>query len=96
MERVKKSSGEPEIVRAIAFEFGMSESDAWLAFDRVQGGIIRALTARPDNCPDRDKDPMAWHSFQIVWKTLPTLHRWTKRKKPGGPWADWHDVRRGR
>jgi len=46
MEDVKKFNGETEIVHATASEFGMSESDAWLAFDRVQGGIIRALTAR--------------------------------------------------
>ncbi len=96
MESVKKFNGEPEIVRATASEFGMSESDAWLAFDRVQGGIIRALTARLDNFPDRDKDPMAWHAFRLVWDTLPALHWWTGRKRRGGPWAEWHEVRRER
>jgi hypothetical protein len=35
----------------------MSDEDAVLAFDQVQGGIIRALTARPDDCPDCDRDP---------------------------------------
>ncbi len=54
MESVQNYNGELEVVRAIANEFGMSDSDAWLAFDRVQGGIIRALTARPTNCPGED------------------------------------------
>lgn len=49
----------------------MSDRDAILAFDGVQGGIIRALTARLDNCPDRDKDPLAYHALQETWQTLP-------------------------
>jgi hypothetical protein len=96
MKSVQNFNGEPEVVRETAREFGMSDSDAWLAFDRVQGGIIRALTARPNNCPDRDKDPMAWQSFQLVWHTLPALRWWSRRKERGGPWADWHDARRER
>lgn len=96
MESVQNFNGEPGVVRGIASEFGMSESDAWLAFDRVQGGIIRALTARPNNCPDRDKDPMAWHAFRLVWQTLPAPHWWSRQKIRGGAWADWYDARRER
>jgi hypothetical protein len=96
MESVQNFNGEPEIVRATASEFGMSESDAWLAFDRVQGGIIRALTTRQNNCPDRDKDPMAWQAFRLVWHTLPALRWWSRRKKRGGRWAVWYDARRER
>jgi len=96
MERVRSFDGEPELVLATAREFGMSEGDAWLAFDRVQGGIIRALTTRLDNCPDRDKDPMAWHAFRLAWDTLPALHWWSRRKRRGGPWADWYNARRER
>jgi len=96
MERLRSFDGEPELVLATASEFGMSEGDAWLAFDRVQGGIIRALTTRRDNCPDREKDPMAWHAFHLAWDTLPSRHWWSRRKRRGGPWADWHDARRER
>jgi hypothetical protein len=96
MGRVISFRCDSESVSAIASDFGMSESDAWLAFDRVQGGVIRALTARRDNCPDRGKDPLAWHSFQIIWKTLPDRHWWSRQKMPGGPWKDWYDTHQGR
>jgi len=59
MGLVQNFHGGSEMVEQIAREFGMSDEDARLAFDRVQGGIIRALTARWDNCPSPDKDPLA-------------------------------------
>jgi hypothetical protein len=96
MERVADFNGGPEMVPAVAREFGMSEADAVLAFDRVQGGIIRALTGRRDNCPERDNDPLAWHSFHLVWKTLPRRHWWSGQKEPGGPWKVWYDELRER
>ncbi|KAA6460991.1 hypothetical protein DYQ86_12010 [Acidobacteria bacterium AB60] len=74
MKVLDEFEGESAIVCAIAEDFGMTESDAWLAFDRVQGGIIRALTTQPGNCPDRAKDPLAWHAFHLTWETLPPLH----------------------
>ena len=95
MERVAAFNGQPEVVSAVAGEFGMSAADAWLAFDRVKGGIIRALTTRLDNCPEREKDPLAWHAFHLTWKTLPARHWWSRQKKPGGPWKVWYDRHRG-
>lgn len=36
------------------------EADAAFALDRVLGGIVRAATGNPANCPDRAIDPVAW------------------------------------
>jgi hypothetical protein len=49
--------------REVRVAFGLSEDDAALALDRVFGGITRAATRNPANCPDRNKDPIAWTSF---------------------------------
>jgi hypothetical protein len=43
---------------------GLSPDDAALAWDRVQGGVVRASTGRRANCPDKSKDALAWLSFQ--------------------------------
>ena len=94
MERIQDLDGGPQMLRDIASEFALTDEDAFLAFDRVQGGIIRALTSRPDNCPDQAKDPIAWYSFHETWRTLPQRHWWTRRKKPGGPWMRWSDALR--
>ncbi len=45
-------------------EFLLSPDDAALARDRSFGGLVRAATRNPENCPNRDKDPIAWESFQ--------------------------------
>lgn len=92
MGLVQNIHGGSEMVDQIAREFGMSEEDARLAFDRVQGGIIRALTARWDNCPNRDKDPLAWLSFHETWQTLPTNHQAPGEKVSGGPWLAWFNA----
>lgn len=44
-------------------EFGLSPDDAELARDRAFGGLDRAATGNPENCPDPVKDPLAWESF---------------------------------
>ena len=44
--------------------FHLSPDDAALARDRAFGGIVRAATRNPQNCPDKEKDPIAWTSFQ--------------------------------
>jgi hypothetical protein len=75
------------MVLQIADEFGMSHEDPCLAFDRVQGGIVRALSARLINCPNRDKDPLAWLSFHETWQTLPTNHQSPDSKESGGAMA---------
>lgn len=72
-------------------EFGLSREDSLLALDRIQGGIIRALTGLPENEPDQTKDPMAWHSFSLVWHELPTRHWFSKRRRAVGPWKTWFE-----
>jgi hypothetical protein len=44
--------------------FELSEADATLAWDRACGGMIRAATGNPQNCPVQQKDPIAWLSYQ--------------------------------
>ena len=52
------------MVKHMTREFGLTQGDAELALDRTCGGVVRAATGRLDNCPQREKDPMAWISFQ--------------------------------
>jgi hypothetical protein len=92
MGLVQNFHGGSEMVEQIAREFGMSDEDARLAFDRVQGGIIRALTARWDNCPSPDKDPLAWLSFHETWQTLPKRDQATDERVSGGPWLTWFNA----
>ncbi len=44
----------------------MIDDDAEFALDRVLGGIVRAATKNPANCPDIAKDPVAWASYQLA------------------------------
>ena len=41
------------LIADVTTEFGLSNEDAELSVDRVGGGIVRATTANPANCPDR-------------------------------------------
>ena len=77
-------SGVPakRIVKRLAKEFGLSKGDAELACDRSFGGLVRAATGNPLNCPPQDKDPVAWESFQrgssdpsLVARIYPDLAR---------------------
>jgi len=43
---------------------GLTEDDAHLAFDRAVGGIVRAAARHPGNAPARDKDPVAWATYE--------------------------------
>jgi hypothetical protein len=52
------------LLLAVAERFAISQDDAALALDRTQGGVVRARTRAPENCPSRDKDPMAYASYQ--------------------------------
>ena len=87
-------SGEPAetICARIAADFGVHEEDLALVLDRVQGGIVRALTANTENAPSPVKDPVAWASFQAAWATLPRKHWWSRLRKPGGPWDEWFEA----
>jgi hypothetical protein len=70
---------------------GLSENDAALAVDRVQGGALRASTHR-SNCPDRSKDPLAWISFQRAIKDPArnsSLPRYTPPKITSPWWKFW-------
>src|SRR5688500_17871597 len=45
--------------KQLASAFGLSFEEAALAHERTIGGVLRAAR-NPENCPDRDKDPLAW------------------------------------
>ncbi len=53
-----------QLEQMLIVEFGLSADDAFLARDRTCGGLVRAATGNPANCPRREKDPVAWESFQ--------------------------------
>lgn len=53
-----------EIRDVLVERFALSYDDARLAWDRTQGGTVRAATASSTNEPDRVKDPVAWIAYQ--------------------------------
>ena len=57
-----------KMVRHLITEFGLTLDDAALALDRTCGGVVRAAAGRQDNCPPKEKDPIAWLSFQRCLK----------------------------
>ena len=59
----ERTQDHAEVLDGLGVEFGLSIDDAELVVDRVAGGVFRARTRSPDNCPDRVKDPIAWTSF---------------------------------
>lgn len=60
---IQKTPYEKLVAQLIA-EFSLSPEDAELAWDRSHGGIVRAATLNAANCPDQQKDPIAWESYQ--------------------------------
>ena len=82
------------LIQTMHDEFGLSEEDTALALDRIQGGIVRAITGNPKNKPDKKKDPLAWYSFQKVWNELPKRHWFSSRKISGGQWYEWFEETR--
>lgn len=56
------------MVQHLSVEFGLTPADAELALDRVYGGVVRAATGQMANCPAKDRDPVAWVSFQKCLK----------------------------
>ena len=53
-----------EVRDVLIARFALSYDDARLAWDRAQGGTVRAATASPANEPNRAKDPVAWIAYQ--------------------------------
>ena len=64
LECKKRRDERTTIVQHLSENFGLTQADAELALDRACGGVVRAATGRADNCPAKDKDPVAWFSYQ--------------------------------
>jgi hypothetical protein len=47
-------------------QFALSSADAALGVDRAMGGLVRAASAQPMNCPDPNQDPIARASFALA------------------------------
>ena len=93
MSALRDRASTSDMMNICMEDFGLTEDDADLAIDRVHGGIVRAITCNPKNKPDKEKDPLAWHSFVKVWQTLPKLHWWSSKRDNKGEWLDWHNER---
>jgi hypothetical protein len=52
--------------RDLIATFGLSAEEPARARERTFGGIVRAATRNETNCPSREKDPIAWASFQLA------------------------------
>ncbi|MEU4620320.1 hypothetical protein AB0G04_10135 [Actinoplanes sp. NPDC023801] len=59
----RPSAGD-EAVRVLGVRYAIASDDAEFLYDRFCGGLVRAATGNPLNCPPADKDPVAWESFQ--------------------------------
>ena len=59
-----RGAPDEETEQSLAAEFLLSADAAALARDRAFGGIVRAATRNPENCPSQQNDPLAWESFQ--------------------------------
>jgi len=95
MESLKVREPYEHILKKCVEEFGLSEEDADLAIDRAQGGIVRAITCNKQNEPDKTKDPIAWHTFNEVWKTLPKVNWWSNKRDNKGEWLNWYNEQSG-
>ena len=81
------------IARDLIGKFGVSEEDAYLALDRAQGGLVRAMTGNPKNAPDPRKDPIARRTFDIAWNSFPREGWLSRKRKPAGKWLVWYESR---
>lgn len=77
--------GDEAIETGLQFAFALSPDDAALARDRVFGGIVRGATRNPGNRTDRQKDPLAWISFQRAMDDPSIVARLYPQ------YAHWHD-----
>ena len=68
-------------------DFGLSQGDAELALDRVFGGVVRAATGAAANSPAKEKDPIAWASYQKCLKAPHLIAAiYPQFAKPKKPW----------
>ena len=56
------------MIEHLCNEFALTQADAELALDRTYGGLVRAATDRAENCPVKERDPVAWVSYQRCLK----------------------------
>lgn len=69
-------------------QFGLTEEDARLAWDRALGGVVRAATSIEANRPDPEKDPVAWISYQRCLREpslIEAIRPQSVRPKTGAP-----------
>ena len=64
LQAAMRRDDDAKTIAALVEHFKASEEDAALALDRACGGVVRAATRNPHNCPDQKKDPIAWLSYQ--------------------------------
>ena len=96
MDALMKRRDLLSLVPTMHDDFGMNDDDIELAFDRIQGGIVRAITGNSANEPSKKKDSLAWNSFHLVWKELPRKSLFSTAKLPSGPWYEWFEEARAK
>ena len=75
IQAVTRSRSGDDVIGLLVAEFKLSLDDAEFAYDRFCGGLVRAATRNPQNCPDVDHDPIAWDSFHRVIADLSLVAR---------------------
>ena len=90
MDCLRKRDSFDEMVSICTSNYDLADDEANLAIDRVQGGIVRALSCRIDNRPDVTKDPLAYIAFNEVWKTMQKKNWWSSERDNNGEWLEWH------
>jgi len=68
LETSIRSESTAAMAQHLSEEFGLSPADAELARDRVYGGVVRAASRQKANRPAKDKDPLAWISYNKCLK----------------------------
>jgi hypothetical protein len=63
LELTLRGTTAEQIEHRLVVDFALTSDDAWLACERTNGGLMRAATRNPLNCPPQDKDPIAGESF---------------------------------
>jgi hypothetical protein len=65
-----------EIAKKAQNKFGLSEEDSAFAVERVYGGIFRGITRNNFNKPNKNKDPLAYFSFNTVMDSYKIKTDW--------------------